>query len=391
MPRPHNVSAVKRFLGMVGYFRDYIRNMSMRTKFLRSLLQKGVLFVWTSNHEAEFQDLKTALVSPDLMLYHPDFDKPFEVHTDASKYSTGAMLAQWHDNELRPVRYASRAFTQTESNWPTAHQELFAVKWTMEHFRPYILGHPVKVITDHANLKWLTSIKPQQPKLARWCLSLAEFGFTTEHCPGRVNVVPDTLSRAPVPSSDPQCAPPVIPPHEAGTFLVSVIGFDIPFLISLPVYTLFSHTSDSISLVCTIPPSHSPSDPSHSHLPSIPQIIHVPGSVPSPIVPLTHDFSDKQPSSIKSDQSTHEVLAKPTDWCHTFSNLCLLNLSRSSLALAQQQDKFLGSLYQYVASNFDNSVLKDLSKKERKKLGYKYCTSLHSCGWFANVLCHMSS
>ena len=129
------------------------------------------------------------------------------MHTDASKYGTGAMLAQWHDNELRPVRDASRAFTQTESHWPTtAHQELFAVKWAMEHFRPYILGHPVKVITDHANLKRITSIKLQQSKLARWCLYLAEFDFTIEHCPGRVNVVPDTLSRAPVPSSDPRRA-----------------------------------------------------------------------------------------------------------------------------------------------------------------------------------------
>ena len=65
------------------------------------------------------------------------------------------------------------------------------------------------------------------------------------------------------------------------------------------------------------------------------------------------------------DQSTHEVLAEPADWCHKFSNSCPLNLSRSSLALAQQQDKFLGSLYQYVPTNLDKSVLKDLSKKER--------------------------
>ena len=151
------------------------------------------------------------------------------------------------------------------------------------------------------------SIKPQQSKLARWCLSLAEFYFTIEHCPGRANVVPDTLSRASVPLSDPQCAPPVIPPHEAGTFLVSVIGFNIPILISLPVYTLFSHTLECISFACSIPPSHSPSDPSTSHPPSISQIIYVPDSVPSPKVPITLDFSDKQPSGIKSDQSIHEV------------------------------------------------------------------------------------
>ena len=42
MPRPHNVSSVKRFLGMVNYFhdyfRDYVRNMASRTKHLHSLL-----------------------------------------------------------------------------------------------------------------------------------------------------------------------------------------------------------------------------------------------------------------------------------------------------------------------------------------------------------------
>ena len=107
MPRPHNLSAVKRFLGMVGYFWDYISNMSMQTKFFKIIASKRYPFVWTSNHEAGFQDLETVLVSPDLMFFHPNFDKPFELHSDASKYGTGAMLAQWHDNELKPVRYAS--------------------------------------------------------------------------------------------------------------------------------------------------------------------------------------------------------------------------------------------------------------------------------------------
>ena len=29
MPGPHNVSSVKHFLGMVGYFRDHVRNMQL--------------------------------------------------------------------------------------------------------------------------------------------------------------------------------------------------------------------------------------------------------------------------------------------------------------------------------------------------------------------------
>ena len=128
MPRPHNVSSVKRFLGMVGYFRDYVQNMSTRSKHLRSLLKKGTPFLWTSAHEAEFNDLKDALTSPDTMLFHPDWTARFEVHTDASKHGCGAMLAQWHQNQLRPVKFSSRSFNPTESRWPTTHQELYAVK-----------------------------------------------------------------------------------------------------------------------------------------------------------------------------------------------------------------------------------------------------------------------
>ena len=58
MPCPHNVSSVKRFLGIVNYFRDYVHNMASRFKHLHSLLCKGVPFVWTDAHEAEFCDFK---------------------------------------------------------------------------------------------------------------------------------------------------------------------------------------------------------------------------------------------------------------------------------------------------------------------------------------------
>ena len=110
-------------------------------------------FVWTDAHEAEFCDLKDALISPDTMLYHSDWNSPFELHSDASKHGIGAMLSQCHEGALRPVKFASRSFTPVEGRWPTTHQELFAIKYSLEHFRPYLLGRAVTVITDHANLQ----------------------------------------------------------------------------------------------------------------------------------------------------------------------------------------------------------------------------------------------
>ena len=67
---------------------------------------------------------------------------------------------------LCPGRFASRAFTPAESRWTTMHQELFAVKWGLGQLRSYILGGRVKVVTDHANLKWLTTVALEQAKVA---------------------------------------------------------------------------------------------------------------------------------------------------------------------------------------------------------------------------------
>ena len=114
MPHSYNVSSVKRFLGMVNYFLDYVLNMASRTKHLHSLLCKGTPFVWTDAHEAEFTDLTDALLSPDTMLYHPDWNSPFELHTDASKHGIGAMLAQWHNGKLHPVNFFFKFFYSSE-------------------------------------------------------------------------------------------------------------------------------------------------------------------------------------------------------------------------------------------------------------------------------------
>ena len=48
------------------------------------------------------------------MLYHPDWNSPFELHTDASKHGIGAMLAQWHNGKLRLVKFFSCSFTAVE-------------------------------------------------------------------------------------------------------------------------------------------------------------------------------------------------------------------------------------------------------------------------------------
>ena len=90
-----------------------------------------------------------------LHLFHPN-----------NPNSPGSVF-RWPEGALHPVKFASRSFTLVEGRWPTTNQVLFAIKYSLEHFQPYLLGRAVTIITDHANFQWLTSISPQQSKLAR--------------------------------------------------------------------------------------------------------------------------------------------------------------------------------------------------------------------------------
>ena len=226
MDLPSNTTSLKRFLGLYNFFRDYIPNMPSRTQHLRQLLKKDTPFQLTPGHTKEFKDLKSAVTGANVVLLHPDWNSPFELHVDAGKLGCGVMLAQWKDDQLRPVRFASRALSPAESRWHTLQQELFDVKWDLEHFRPYILGRRIKVITDHANLKWLTSLAPQQAKLARWCMSMAEFDFFIEHYPGLTNT--DALSRQRMPDLPIVEEDSCVPEEGVTSFLVLTLSADVP-------------------------------------------------------------------------------------------------------------------------------------------------------------------
>ena len=130
------------------------------------------------------------------------------------------------------------------------------MKWGLEQFCHYILGRKIKVVTDHANLRWLTSISPKQSKLARWCISMAEFDFTIEHRAGKEHVVPDTLSRAPLPNQLVVGDSLVIPPPEVSPFLITALGYDVPGHTPTLVSQVFDPALQCIALSCDVnPPS----------------------------------------------------------------------------------------------------------------------------------------
>jgi len=58
---PSNVSEVRTVLGLMSYYRRFIRNFSATAAPLNALLAKGVAFVWGAEQQVAFDELKDAL------------------------------------------------------------------------------------------------------------------------------------------------------------------------------------------------------------------------------------------------------------------------------------------------------------------------------------------
>jgi hypothetical protein len=83
-----------------------------------------------------------------------------------------------------------------EINYSTAEKELLAVVFGVQTHRCFLYGRKFKIVTDHAALKWLITVKNHQcARLTRWVLKLAEYEFEVIHRPGKRHINTDVLSR----------------------------------------------------------------------------------------------------------------------------------------------------------------------------------------------------
>ena len=124
------------------------------------------------------------------------------ITTDASTKGLGATLWQEQpDGKLKPIGFASRFLSDTEKKYAINELKLLAVVWGLEHFRLYIYGEPIKLLTDHQALESLIkrnrSNKTYSSRLTRWLDRLAHYNINVNHIAGKHLALTDYLSRNP--------------------------------------------------------------------------------------------------------------------------------------------------------------------------------------------------
>ena len=196
-----NLKHLRQFLGLTSHYRRFIHNYAKIAHPLYALLQKGAQYQWTAEYEVAFEVLKSKLLSPPILAY-PDFKKDFVLETNASKLGLGAILSQrQEDNRLHPVAYASRSVSASEANYAITNLETLAVVWAITHFRYYLYGYNVTVITDHAAVKAVLGAPNLTGQHARWWSKVYGSGIKLidiVHRAGKESQHADTLSRQPV-------------------------------------------------------------------------------------------------------------------------------------------------------------------------------------------------
>ncbi|GBG84036.1 hypothetical protein CBR_g37913 [Chara braunii] len=193
-PRPQTVTEVRYFLGMCGYYRNFVKNYSTIASPLTDLTRLDTPWDWSDECEATFKRLKHALMNHEVLMV-PAPQKPFIMTTDASQYGIGAVLAQQEGKKLRPIEYMSKNMSSKKLAKSTYERELYALYKALVHCRHFLLGRFFYLRTDHQTLKWIKTQPAHSDALKRWIEVIDQYDFKLEYLKGEYNKVADALSR----------------------------------------------------------------------------------------------------------------------------------------------------------------------------------------------------
>ena len=202
-PVPETAEKLKSFLGLAGYYCRFVEGYSDLVKPLREAAERKDTLAWSDEMRESFEQLKRKLTSPPILAL-PTFRGTFKLMTDASNSAVGSVLTETVDETERVVAYASRVLNKTERRWPTYDRELWAIVWSIRHFRQYLVGAHFEVFSDHkplVNIPQSIAVENDATgRRGRWAVELSSYDFAVTYTKGTANTNADALSRRP-PSS----------------------------------------------------------------------------------------------------------------------------------------------------------------------------------------------
>lgn len=207
-PSPTTASELRSWLGLGNYVSDYMRDWARISAVFSEHRgkPKNTKISFSKEQAKAFNELRVAIAAaPVLQL--PDFNKPFYLETDASKYAIGSCLLQEVDGKLLPIAFRSVIMSGAQVNWCITEKEMYALVDATAHWRRYLLDRPFVVRTDHKPNTFFQTQPKLTDKLLRWVDHLAMYDPEYVYVPGEDLIYADLLSRPPIESYEAQERP----------------------------------------------------------------------------------------------------------------------------------------------------------------------------------------
>ena len=200
--KPTVVQELRRFLGMVNFYRECLPKSAQHQAELNKYLintkkNDKTEIVWTPEATNAFELCKESIKNA-CLLAHPSKHANLSLMTDASDTSVGAVLQQRTSNGYEPLGFFSKNLSETQRRYSTYDRELLGIYMGIKHFRRLVEGRTLTVYTDHKPLIYAfkkNSSTNDTPRRIRQLEYIAQFCSSIEHISGEDNPVADFLSR----------------------------------------------------------------------------------------------------------------------------------------------------------------------------------------------------
>ena len=151
MHLPKTPKQVHTFLGLVGYYRKFIKNFANIAIPLALLTCQQVKFDWTPTHHEAFLKLKASIIEAPILCY-PDPNKRYIVYTDASDDACGVQQSKKHNGTEFPIAFLSHTFLETQRKWSTTEKKAYGVYYAITKWNYYLQRADIIVQNDHKPL-----------------------------------------------------------------------------------------------------------------------------------------------------------------------------------------------------------------------------------------------
>src|ERR1044072_5309029 len=177
---PSNKKQLQSLLGKINFLRRFISNLSGRTKVFSPLvkLKKEEKFKWEEEHQKAFEEIKTHLMNPPVLL--PTIKNwPMKLYIAASDLTIGSMLAQEDDNGVeRAIYYFSRVLIDAETRYSSIEKLCLCLYFSCSKLKYYIKPIDVYVYSHFDVIKHMLLKPIMHSRIGKWALALTEYYLT---------------------------------------------------------------------------------------------------------------------------------------------------------------------------------------------------------------------